>query len=462
MAQENKNGVTGIPEPSRVEETPADDPQLVGRPGVREIFRHAFDRARREQRAMSKSDKGRDRSGPLFLLAGAAVGVMLLFLVVFSSPNAAKKAEAVRPTTPSLRRRITPGQPAGGRLGSVTPLLNAQTERPASPGAQAVTPADVSETARPIQPSSVPNPPNSAPEGNEGRYALGRIDFSGTPPTQQKVENTGASARSVPDDLKKPSLVFVRSTQTYVASSNSRIASSLVEETPATLALPAGTRLVARLESVVTSAVKSPVVAVIEYNYEEDGDIVVPAGATAIGSLTQADRSGYVAIHFDSLELPDGTSEKIDGAAMSLSYGPLKGHVSGKKTGTNLLVRAFTGIGEATTYLVGSSGLSVPLSESALLRDRMATNIGMAGDQELNSLGFNQNITVTVAANTRFYIVMEKGREENRLKASSAAPARSGNPPVASLDELRQLMQLKQELSEMYPQSSAAESTPQQ
>jgi len=65
------------------------------------------------------------------------------------------------------------------------------------------------------------------------------------------------------------------------------------------------------------------------------------------------------------------------------------------------------------TYLVGaggSNGFNGPLSESALLRDRIATNIGIAGDQELNSLAFNQNIVVTVPGNTRFYIVVEKSK----------------------------------------------------
>jgi hypothetical protein len=462
MAEENKNGIGRVPELPDTQEPAIEESEARKQRGWWEIFRQAFDKARWEQRAISKSDKGRDRSRSLFLLAGGAIVVVLLFLVVFSSPNASKKTELTRRATPDLGRRITPGQQASGQTGSVTPLLNAQTEQSASPGAQDVTPEDVNQTARPMQPTSVSNPPAYASEGNEGQYALGRINFSGPAAPRQTLENNGASPRSVLDDLKKPSLVFIRSAQNDTASSHPRIASPAVEESPAMLALPAGTRLVARLQSVVTSAVKVPVVAAIEYNYEQDGEIVVPAGATAIGSVTEADRSGYVAIHFDSLELPDGTSEKIDGAAMSLSYGPLRGHVSGKKTGTNFLVRAFTGLGEAATYLVGSGGLTAPLSESALLRDRMATNIGMAGDQELNSLGFNQNIIVTVPANSRFYIVMEKGAQENGAQARSAAAERSGNPPLPSGDELRQLIELRRELSEMYQRPSTAESTPQQ
>jgi len=230
--------------------------------------------------------------------------------------------------------------------------------------------------------------------------------------------------------------------------------------------LPAGTRFVARLQSAVSSAVATPVVAAIEYSYERDGEIAVPAGAKELGSLQQANRSGYLAIHFDALQMPDGTTQKIDATAMSLSYGPLKGNVIGKRTGTRFLVRTFTGLGTVATSLVGaggSSGFNGPLSESALLRDRIATNIGTAGDQELNSLAFNQSIVVSLPGNTRFYIVLEKP------SAPGGAQVRPGNLPtqeatsarLPSLEELRQLMQLRREMSEMYQQPSA-QNTPQQ
>ena len=94
------------------------------------------------------------------------------------------------------------------------------------------------------------------------------------------------------------------------------------------------------------------------------------------------------------------------------AFRPLKGSVSGKKTGTKFLVRTFTGLGTVAAYLVGnggSSGFYGPLSESALLRERVANNVGVAGDEELNELAFNQNIVVTVPGNTRFYIVLGTG-----------------------------------------------------
>jgi hypothetical protein len=229
------------------------------------------------------------------------------------------------------------------------------------------------------------------------------------------------------------------------------------EQGPTMLQLPSGTKLVARLQSIVSSAVKTPVVAAIEYNYERDGEIVVPAGTRALGSLQQADRSGYVAIRFDTLQMPDGTTAKVDATAMSLTYGPLKGNVSGKKTGTRFLVRTLTGVGTLATYVIGAGGTNAfngPLSESALLRERMATNIGIAGEQELNSLAFNQNIVVTVPGNTRFYIVVEKGAPVHGGEARPAATEQANNTQMPTLQELRELMQLRRELSEMYQQSS--------
>ena len=76
--------------------------------------------------------------------------------------------------------------------------------------------------------------------------------------------------------------------------------------------LPAGTRLIARLESPASTAVAAPVVAAIEYNYEQDGEIVVPAGSKALGKIEQANSSGYVSLRFDRIEFP-GRDDGEDG-----------------------------------------------------------------------------------------------------------------------------------------------------
>ena len=175
--------------------------------------------------------------------------------------------------------------------------------------------------------------------------------------------------------------------------------------------LPTGSRLVARLQTAVSSAVKTPVIAVIEYNYERDGEIVIPAGTKAIGQLAQANQNGQVGLRFTGLEMPDGSTESIEGSGVSLDYGPLKGVVNGRNGAKRALVRSMTGIGTVAASLVGGrgyGGLTGPIDQSVLLRERIASNIGLAGEQELMAMAYTQNVVVTLPGNTRFYIVLQE------------------------------------------------------
>jgi hypothetical protein len=176
-------------------------------------------------------------------------------------------------------------------------------------------------------------------------------------------------------------------------------------ERKVTALLPNGSRLVARLQSAISTAVKAPVVAAIEYNYESGGEIIIPAGTKAFGELQQSNRNGNVGIHFHTLQMPDGTTEKIDAGSMSLAYSPLKGSVSGGNTVKRILVRSMTGIGTMAAYLVGGpggfGGIGGQLDNSVLLRERIASNAGLAGEQEMQSLVTNENVVVSVPGNTR-------------------------------------------------------------
>jgi len=99
---------------------------------------------------------------------------------------------------------------------------------------------------------------------------------------------------------------------------------------------------VARLETPVSTAVKAPVVAAIEYHYERDGEIVIPAGTKAFGELDQANDRGFVGIRFHSIQLPDQMEARIEGRSMSLEFQPMKGTVTGTNTGKRFLVRSLT------------------------------------------------------------------------------------------------------------------------
>src|SRR5258708_2117609 len=181
MAEENEKKTTETPEASPAEEPLIDETKICCGAGWGEICGQAFDKARREHQVTNRRELGRDRSRSLFLLAGAAIAVLLVFLGVFSSSNTARKStDARRVGAPDLGRRETPSQQASDQTGSVTPLLNAQTGQPEAPGSPGGTPDDVGRTARPTQPVIGVHPRSSttpAPQ-NMGTYALGKIDFS--------------------------------------------------------------------------------------------------------------------------------------------------------------------------------------------------------------------------------------------------------------------------------------------
>ena len=111
------------------------------------------------------------------------------------------------------------------------------------------------------------------------------------------------------------------------------------------------------------------------------------------------------------------------------------------------------------SYLVGAGSFSGPLSESALLRERIADNAAIAGQEELNQMAFNQSVVVTVPGNTRFYIVFQKtndasGRMSRAHHTNYGVSSVGEDRTAPSLEELRQLLQLRQELSQLYPQGS--------
>jgi type IV secretory pathway VirB10-like protein len=266
-----------------------------------------------------------------------------------------------------------------------------------------------------------------------------------------KVE---AASRQISESLAKPSLIYVHS----AVSEKPRESLSYPELVPSVLKrsldLPAGMRLIARLHSAITSAVVSPVVATVEYNYEKDGEILVPAGTKVLGKLEQANRSGHVAVKFDVLEWPDGTTHRIDGSAQALDYGPIKGSVAGKKNIARFATRALTGVGVVASQVVGlRGGFNGPISNSALVRDRLANNIAQAGDQQMQQLAISSNIIVTVPAGTRFYVVLQKpGHLEDSDRMSyptASSPSWTKARPQGSVSfnraELEELRELKQE-----------------
>ncbi|HTV56271.1 MAG TPA: TrbI/VirB10 family protein [Terriglobia bacterium] len=432
------------------------------KPGLMEIFRKNFQSAwqgrRPAQKKPSRKELKKDKSKSLLALGAFVAAMLLMFVFVFSAPEKRKPLNQAATATPDLGQRVTPGEKA--QAGRVTPLLDVTPATNDQGNNSTATPQDVAQTARPVAKISAGNDV-SAPRGGANR-TLADVSFSeraldeqyamhGTnPPPVQSATATATGS----DDLDKASLVFVRAEMRNrpAAATHPAVES---ESSSVMDALPVGTRLIARLQAPVSTAVAAPVVAVIEYNYEQDGEIILPAGSQVTGKLQNATSQGYVSLHFDRLELPDGTTQKIDAGAMGLDYKPLTGYVNGRNRGLKFLVQSLTGVGEVAAYMVGGSPSNTSVfSEDALLREQMANNVAIAGQNQFNQLAFNQHVVVTVPGNTRFYLVLEQGTSPASAPAGFRSASNSPAMNLTSNQEQEELMELKRELAAMYQQAN--------
>jgi len=353
----------------------------------------------------------------LILLGGGLAVAVLFFVFTAIVGKSGKKPAPIKQASQSQQaeqEQTTPPQ------GSVTPLMDTpRTPAPDNTSGQ-LGPGDIRRTrsldngattkpfaAKPVVASSLGGVPSFA--DTQQRWE-DPAPYGGTPPaeTPQTQQNS----------LKETSIIFVRSLAQNQAGPAPRVNSD--DDGAPRLDLTPGTRIQAKLETQISSAVVAPVVAVIEYTYAIGDRIVVPAGARVYGQLQQADRSGLVSVKFDEIELLDGAREKIDAVGTGLDLGPIKGNVEGKNTGKNFLVRAASGIGSVLAEVAGNN-TSGAFSEDDMLRERLAENVGTAGDSEVMSLNANSRVVVSVPADTKIYIVFTK-REQTPAGLHAAVP----------------------------------------
>jgi hypothetical protein len=357
---------------------------------------------------------GIEKSKLILLGGGLLVAVLFFaFTTLVNHSSGTKKTTEKQPNHQAQQQ--TPSQSKG----SVTPLMETVHNDVQENTSGQVHPGDIKRTSTPAPGAgesagaALPRKPQAG--GTASANSLGAIpSFSDT---QQKWEEpqpygeanhaSSVQTQQSQNALKEASLVFVRAPAQSQASNTTNHttadAAPVLEMTP-------GARIEAKLETQISSAVQAPVVAVVEYTYAIGDRIVVPAGARVYGQLQQADRSGFVGVKFDEIELLDGQREKIEAIGAGLDLGPIKGTVYGKNTGKNFLIRAASGVGSLAAMLVGNNSSSA-LSEGDLLRERVAENVGNAGDSELMSLGVTNRVVVSVPADTKIYIVFTRHDE---------------------------------------------------
>jgi hypothetical protein len=340
----------------------------------------------------------------------------VLFLALTSLVNHSSTAKKAAEKQPShLAQQQTSTQPKG----SVTPLMETVQSNAQENTSGQVHPGDIKRTSTPAPGAgdyagaALPAKPHAGSAA--GANTLGAIpSFSDTQQKWEEPHPYGDAGHASPvqeqqtqNALKEASLVFVRAPAQSQPVGTVTHASA---DTVPVLEMTPGSRIEAKLETQISSAVLAPVVAVVEYTYAIGDRVVVPAGARVYGQLQQADRSGFVGVKFDEIELLDGQREKIEAIGAGLDLGPIKGTVYGKNTGKNFLIKAASGVGSLAAMLVGNNS-GAAFSEGDLLRQRVAENVGNAGDSELMSLNATSRIIVSVPADTKIYIVFTKHEE---------------------------------------------------
>jgi hypothetical protein len=373
------------------------------------------------------------KQNKVVLLSGGAAIVVLLLFILISFP--AHKAKLPKTT---LGRQVTANQPGENPESDKSLFPITESGRTAIKDSQdgLIGEQDVQRTA--ISQTAKSSETRIPPGGTLGSIPpFDREVSAGQASRNQSVDTDEPTEEASKREHDQPSLVFVHK-ETSLPSNSPAAA-----DAPG-LGLPTGTRLRATLEAAASTAVRTPVIAVVQYNYQKDGEIIIPAGSKALGHIEQADRSGYLSIRFDSLLMPDGSSTSLDAVATDLRLRPLKGKVEGKNTGKNVLIRSLSGIGQVGAVFAGrSGGLNGPLSEGDLVRERLGTNIGESADQEIARLNITERVVVSVDANTPIYVVLDRVTKQTLT--------RTDHSPVSttqSLDSLRQILQLQRELNQ--------------
>jgi hypothetical protein len=347
----------------------------------------------------------------MLTVLGAIVVFGIGMIAFLSTKETTKNKTAAEAAKPNLGRVI----------GSTSPgdLIPSDQVKPSPDEAKkggTVDAADIEKTKSPkigqTQAINVQNAPNGSKRLNQ----VGKFDEPDTTPNGQPKWSpppyAGQSEQQVlkreEDALSTPSLVFTAHNQ---RNGGLRSGTRSDQQTIDNLGLAPGYHVAARLESMATTAVHAPVTAVVEYNYEHDGHVLIPAGSRVVGKISQADPSGLMSFTFSSIEFPGGETVPIEAVAADMSLQAIKGKVTGKQAGRSFLVRSASDIGETLAMVVGQPNANSAFSEDDLIRMRLSENIGNASDQQIMQMMTMQHVVVSVPAGTAIYVIFEKSEQ---------------------------------------------------
>jgi hypothetical protein len=382
---------------------PITDPEGGGGDSTSEIKMRPF--------VLERKNGGGRGNMPLMLVA---IGVILVFgvgmIAFLSTKGTTKRKTATEAAKPNLGRYATPTAPGDLVPGDKMKPSPAETTKGGSVDASDIERTKSAKTSSPPQSTM-----QTGSAGDKSLSQIAKFQEPDTSPGDQKWSPPPYGSNNASDQqatkkeeeaLSKPSLVFTAHQQGLTERGDGRVAEAGITN----MGFAPGCHVAARLEAMATTAVHAPVVAVIEHNYERDGQIIIPAGSRAVGKITQADPSGLMNITFSSIEFASGETVPIEAVAADMSLAAIKGKVTGKQSGKSLMVRSLSGLGETAAMIVGAPSANSAFSENDMLRMRLADNIGNAGDEQIMRMLTMQHVVVSVPAGTEIYLIFAKSQ----------------------------------------------------
>lgn len=382
-----------------------------------------------QQNIPKRKFSGDSAKDKLVLFAGIGIVAVVIFVVINSRhgsksvPRQSNSPVASKRNAPHLKKKqrsttagsLTPSNEANQHTGenstqsdqNVTSNLVAGTAQPLTPNSsssketKAASAQESSGVRSPRSIGQVPKFPNPQP-GSNGQWQP--APYGNGNSTSAPSGTSEETARAYEKEVTAPSMVFTASANSATPAKPSTSAQSLAINEATNFGLEPGYHVAARIESVASTALSAPVVAVVSFNYEKDGRIIIPAGARVVGQISGATSTGIMGIKFTSIYMPDGSTVPISAVATNRSLGPLKGFVTGRHRALKILLGALQGIGGAASLYGNVNNANSAITPTDQLRNNLSSNLGNAADSQIQQINVSRNIVVTVPAGTPVYV----------------------------------------------------------
>ncbi len=257
------------------------------------------------------------------------------------------------------------------------------------------------------------------------------IPGSGNAPWTPAPYNGAAASSTYAETMKAIALArhaaLTASSMTYVSQPLSQVSLSdqqtgKAQETQGAinnLGYQPGYHIATHLETVASTAVQAPVIAVVDFDYQRNGRTIVPAGSRLIGTMGASNETGIVNLHFTSIRMPNGNTAPVSAVGLNHQLQALKGVVTGKHVVEQFLMAGLAGAGSSAAVFAGNN-VNGQLTEADILRTQAASNIGSNIDSQISTLqqSVPQKLVVTLPAGTEVEAMFTSAERSQTLTSA--------------------------------------------